>query len=98
MNSIPNLGRVLSIILLAEVAEQSLHADVDAFGAPSECHDAVAFGQDDRMRLAHRMAEAEARRPWRLIVKEAKRRGFQFAGPRYDAAFSRVYARHGFPY
>lgn len=98
MNKIPNLGRVLSIMLRAEVAEMSLHADVDAWGAPSECHGDVRRGEAGRMRTARKMAEAEARAPWRVIVKEAKRRGFQFAGPRYENAFGRVYARHGFPY
>lgn len=95
---IRNLGRVLSILLMQEVNRFSLHADASAFSAPSECHDdierAVAF---DR-REARRMAEAEARRPLRVILREARRRGFQLAGPRYERTFHRVYQLRGFPY
>jgi hypothetical protein len=95
---IRNLGRVLSIVVRAEVDEHSLHADVSAWGAPSECHDDVSRGEERRMQEAVRQAEAEAGKSWEDIVEEAKQRGFQFNGPQYWNAFNRIYQRHGFPY
>lgn len=84
---INNLGRIVTIIARAEAREQDYHADVSAWGAPSECHGAVSKGEAARMRQARKQAEAEARRPWRVIVQEAKRRGIEFH------AHNRHYAR-----
>lgn len=97
---IRNLGKALSVLILAEVNEQSLHADVSAWGAPSECHDDVRRGEARRQREARKHAEAIARAPLRVILREAKARGRLSlgGGPVYERAFGRIYARHGFPY
>jgi hypothetical protein len=94
---IHQLGKALSIILVHEAGEIAMHEDVDAFHAPSECHRDVSKGEMRRLRTARRHAEAVAQRPWRVIAKEARKRGFQFAGPRFERVFSRIYSKHGFP-
>ena len=72
---IRNLGKVLAILARAEACEIDMHADVDAFGAPSECHAMVARHEGRRLRRARKHAEAVARRPLRCIEREARRRG-----------------------
>lgn len=68
------LGKALSILAAAERAEAELHADVDAWGAPGECHKLVARGAARRRRLARRQAEAVAGMPLRALLAEARRR------------------------
>jgi hypothetical protein len=75
MKSISNLGKALSIIAKAQVLEAIMHEDVDAFGAPSECHGLVDHGCAKRFRLARRRAEALAGAPLRIIELQARRRG-----------------------
>lgn len=72
---IKNLGKAVSILARAEALEIALHEDVAAWGAPSECHGAVSRGEAQRRRQARRHAEAVARRPLRIIEREAKARG-----------------------
>lgn len=72
---IRNLGKALTILARAEAAELDAHADVDAFNAPSECHDLVSRHEARRMRRARKHAEAVAQRPARCIMREARRRG-----------------------
>lgn len=100
MKKITNLGRVATILLRQQAAEIFMHAVVSAFGAPSECHDDVSSGEPRRERLARKQAEAEAeaRRPFRVIVRELKRRGLPIGSPRWDAALSRVYESAGYPF
>ena len=74
-HTIRNLGKVLTILATADVREAVLHADVDAFGAPSECHALVSRGQDRRMRQARKHAEAIARAPLRVIARQSRQRG-----------------------
>lgn len=50
------LGRALTILKLCDVGEQTMHADVAAFGAPSECHSLVSKGEARRWRQAYRHA------------------------------------------
>ncbi len=72
-----NLGRALSIVFLAQVREEIMHMDVAAFGAPSECHDAVSKGEEKRLRQARRHARAVSgvnRRQFRLALKGLKTR------------------------
>ena len=71
---IPNLGAALSRIAVQEASECFMHADVSAWGAPSECHELVSRGEAQRRRLARRSAEAIARAPMRVILREAERR------------------------
>jgi len=72
---IRNLGKALSILAKHEAEEIMAHADVDLWGAPSECHDLVAKGEEQRARQARRHAESVARRPFRIIMYEACKRG-----------------------
>jgi hypothetical protein len=95
---IRNLGKVLTILARQECDENFAHADLAAFGAPSECHRDVKRGETYRFRHARRYAEAVARRPYRVIVREARRRGCPLGGPQWDRAVGRVYERQGFPF
>ena len=52
------IGKAISILLAAEHHECMLHDDVDAWGAPSECHGLVARGEAQRLRAARRHAVA----------------------------------------
>lgn len=72
---VPNLSIALSILMRAECREVFLHADVSAFGAPSECHDDVDRGMAKRMRVARKHAEAVSQRPLRCILRAAARSG-----------------------
>lgn len=90
---IRNLGKVLGIVVKSEVSELLMHEDLAAFHAPGECHDDVRRGEAERFREARKHAEAEAQRPWRCIVREAKKRGVEFAGSRYDRIYARIYDR-----
>lgn len=95
---IPNLGAALMVLARAEASEIFMHADVDAFGAPGECHGLVARGEAERQRLARRQAEAIARRPLRIIRQQAKQRGGMdpcSADPRWQAVVGRVMAQWG---
>lgn len=90
---IRNLGKALTILAKAEAVEMDYHADVDAWGAPSECHGLVSRGEAQRARLARKHAEAVARRPLRIINREAKKRGRVFLHsqgncPRWNRALS----------
>jgi hypothetical protein len=50
------LGKAISILVSAERIERDMHDDVDAWGAPGECHDLVARGEGKRLRHARRRA------------------------------------------
>lgn len=92
---IRNLSAALTILARAEADEHFLHADVDAFGAPSECHELVSRFEAERQRRARKHAEAIARRPLRCIRREARARGgfLPCSGdPRWQAIVGRVYA------
>lgn len=52
------LGKALGIIAMHGVREEIMHADVDAFYAPSECHALIARGEEKRLREAKRHARA----------------------------------------
>lgn len=83
-HTIRNLGKVLTILATADVREAVLHADVDAFGAPRECHALVSRGQDRRMRQARKHAEAIARAPLHVIMRQARRRGYSSIRHRHE--------------
>lgn len=67
------LGKALGILWRAERAESEMHADVDAWHAPSECHALVARGEDSRRRQARRHARAVAGMPIRVLMARAQR-------------------------
>jgi hypothetical protein len=88
---IANLGKALTILNKASIAESAMHADVDAFHAPSECHTLVARGEARRLRRARKHAEAVARAPVRVILRQAQRRsterGLRVAFDRCENAY-----------
>lgn len=90
---IRNLGTALSILARAEVREHILHDDVDAYGAPGECHDVVARGEARRSRVARKAAEAACKRPFRVIRREAKRRAGIDVGSPYSRSWNRLVGR-----
>lgn len=97
---ITNLGKVITILAMHDVHEISIHEDVDAWHAPSECHRDVSRGEADRWRAIRKHAEAVARRPLRVILREAKRRGGVCLNTNersYARLFSNLYRRYGFP-
>lgn len=91
---IRNLGTALTILARAEAAEHFMHADVDAFGAPSECHGLVSRNEARRLRQARKHAEAEAKAPYRVIRAQAQKRGriVPCSGdPRWQRLVGRIY-------
>jgi hypothetical protein len=86
---IRNLGRVLTILALADASEHEKHSDISMFGAPGECHALASRGEVQRKRTARRHAEAEARRHYHIIRREAFRRGCPIGSPRYDGLVGR---------
>jgi hypothetical protein len=96
---IPNLGQVLGIVAHHEASEIFMHNDVDGWGASSEAHDDVSRGEERRWREVRKHAEAVAQRPWRLIVREAQRRGVVVsnAHPQWQTIVGRVYNNQNFP-
>jgi hypothetical protein len=103
---IPNLGQVLGIVARHEASElfmhidADMHKDVDAWGAPSEAHDELSRGEERRWREVRKHAEALAQRPWRIIVREAQRRGVVVsnAHPQWQTIVARVYNNENFPF
>jgi hypothetical protein len=91
MKPVQNLSRALTIIARAEAAEHFMHADVRAWGAPGECHQDVSRGEPYRMREMRKQVESEIRRPFRHVVKDAKRRGMELGSPKWQDFVSRVY-------
>ena len=70
-----NIGKAIGILIEAALHEEALHDDVDAFHAPSECHDLVARGEGKRFRLARRRAlHASGFNSMRLLRREVHRR------------------------
>ena len=51
------LGRAFTIICMQRAKEIVAHADVSAWGAPSECHTLVAQGEEERYQAACREAQ-----------------------------------------
>jgi hypothetical protein len=89
---IRNLGAVLSIIAIEEIRQNEIVADIHAFGAPSECYPSEKQIAQ-QWRFARRKAEAVAQRPWRTIMRQARRRGMEIRCPRWDRAVGRISAR-----
>lgn len=90
-----NMGHAVSIIARQFVLEQIMHIDVNAFGAPSECHGLVSRGESRRARLARRHAKSVSglsRYHFNLQMRRVTTRAFdeccsrlfvQLAGPLY---------------
>lgn len=93
MKTIRNLGRVATILARAEALEIDLHADVQAWNAPPECHIDVARGEWKRQRLARRHAEATAQRPFRVIKHQLSVRGCPIGSKYWEALVWRL-CRH----
>jgi hypothetical protein len=89
-----DIGRAISILIRQEAAEIAMHADVDAFYAPSECHALVARGAVGRRRQAQRHAAAVAGLPRREVWREFSRRTSPKAARRaYERAIWQLCAR-----
>lgn len=69
-----NIGKALGLIALAAVEEYHMHADIAAFGAPSECHGAVSKGEARRMRDLRRRIKGLTGLKWREFRKEVTAR------------------------
>lgn len=94
---IPNLGEALSPMIRAEVRVISHGWDVEAWGAPGECHLSHA-AVESICGEAEAEAERIAGEPLDEILRQAKERGaFEPHSPRWNEAVGRRYARHGFP-
>ena len=95
---IQNLGQVLTVLAKHEAWEVAAHMDVDAWGAPGECHADVSRGEAKRFRMARRQAEALAHRPFRTICREASKRGMPIGSPKFDRLVGRCIAAINLPY
>lgn len=71
---IRNLGRALSIIIEHQRRENAMHDDVDAFHAPSECHDLVSRHEGKRFRAVRRHVEGITGHRFAVVMREAARR------------------------
>lgn len=71
-----NLGKALTILARCQAAEDALHADVDAFGAPGECHALVSKGQARRWRRARKHAKAVSGLPYRVLMRKVSGRAY----------------------
>lgn len=97
---IKNLSAALTVLVRAEARENYMHADVAAFGAPSECHTLVSRGEALRIRRARKHAESLAQAPLRAIIRAAKHRGgfTPCSGdPKWQAIVGRYYSKT-YPY
>lgn len=92
-----SISTALTILARREAAEHFMHADVEAFGAPSECHELVSRGETKRRRQARKHAEAEARMPYRVIRRRATKGNIPIGGPRWHRFVSRIY-QNSYPY
>jgi|KBSMisStaDraftv2_1062788.scaffolds.fasta_scaffold00166_22 hypothetical protein len=90
---IHNLGEVLTIVARAEAAHHFIDADLAAFHAPSECYADAHRHDAARARLVRRLAESVARRPFRVIAREAARRGMPLGSPRWQSFVGRIYVK-----
>ena len=92
MRAQTQLSRALTILARAEALEVDLHAERAAMRAPSECSKLIRRGQARRDRIARKHAEAEARRPLRVIRRETQRRA-GFTPVRGDPKWQAIVAR-----
>jgi hypothetical protein len=69
-----NIGRGVSIWINHIRGEQSLHDEVDAYFAPSECHALVARGETYRNRIVRRHIKSVTGLSFRAFKREVRRR------------------------
>jgi hypothetical protein len=84
------LGKALGILARAAVREDYVHADVEAFGGPGECHGAVSRGEGRRLRQAKRHAKAASglsraafNRELRAVPQRVLQQGYARAAARH---------------
>jgi len=87
-----NVSAALTVLARAEARERVMHADVDAWGAPSECHYDVSRGAAERWRTARRQAHALTGLPWPAFVRRL-RRDYGLTLDPYDRQWSRIVGR-----
>jgi hypothetical protein len=68
-----SLSAALTVLARAEANEHLMHADVSAFGAPSECHELVSRGESKRGRLARRIAHSRCQLSYGAMVRKARK-------------------------
>jgi hypothetical protein len=93
-NMIRNLGQALSVVIAQEAAEADAHADVDAFGAPSECHSLVNKHMLRRRLNAIVEAQRIAGAPWAEITRQAAERGCAVYGPIWNRTVGNLIQEH----
>lgn len=84
------LGKAFGIMLRAQVREYVMHADISAYGAPSECHASVSKGESQRMREAFRHAKAVSGLSRSSLKRELQR----VPVPQWDRWLARVDQKH----
>lgn len=84
------MGKAIGILALAQAREDFMHEDVDAFGAPGECHGLVSRGEARRERQARRHAKAASGLSRAAFNRELRRVPY----PVMRRAYGRVYERH----
>jgi hypothetical protein len=67
--TIKNCSAALTVIARFEVGEMIAHADVRAFGAPSECHALVNRGLPKRARTMRRQVHGLTQLPWLVFLR-----------------------------
>lgn len=99
--SIKNISAALTVIARQTVNEFIAHADVDAFGAPGECHDLVARGEAKRSRLVRRRVHGLTQLPWRVFVRRLKREhklSLSHHDRQWDRVLTKTAERSGYPF
>lgn len=84
------LGRGLTTVIKQQVSESLMHADVDAFHAPSECHALVSKGEDERYEEALKKGAQEAN----MSLKDFKRALAQLPERHHHRAFGNMLPEH----
>lgn len=96
---VKNISRALTLVAGLECYESFMHADVSAWGAPSECHDDVSRGEGVRMRKMCRHVRGITGLRWRVFVRAVRRDyGIEFGSPRWQKIVGRVYEQRRYPF
>lgn len=96
---VKNISRALTLVAGLECTEIFMHADVSAWGAPSECHHDVSRGEGERAREMRRHVRGITGLRWRAFVRAVRRDyGIEFGSPKWQSLVGRVYEQRGYPF
>lgn len=70
---IKNLSAALSVVARAQAWEYIGHADISAWGAPSECHRDFERGEERRWRLARKKVHGLTQLSWQAFTRRLRR-------------------------